>query len=287
MLMYLRARKDSTAGFTLLELLVVIAIIAVLIALLLPAVQKARESALRLSSANTLKQICLATHNFVSSRQESLPNVDGLPPSQGGSLFVALLPYLEANPYAENPGDFEIVPMLISPADPSVPRFPTKMANCSYAANPLVFQAGAKLASSIPDGTSLTIGFAEHYAKCGRTSFSWSLINSECEDANGNPVPCLDSPSHRATFSDRMYGDIEPVTSGAPPVSVGSVPSLTFQVRPRIEVCDARLAQSPHTGGMLVAMCDGSVRLLSQGMAPSSYWGAVTPARGELLGNDW
>ena len=59
--------SNRTRGFTLIELLVVIAIIAVLIALLLPAVQAAREAARRAQCVNNLKQIGLATHNYISS----------------------------------------------------------------------------------------------------------------------------------------------------------------------------------------------------------------------------
>jgi len=90
--------KRSRSAFTLIELLVVIAIISVLVALLVPAVQKVREAAARIQCANNLKQIGLATHNFHDSNKFVVPAWIGdntLDPDGWASWAVLLLPHLE------------------------------------------------------------------------------------------------------------------------------------------------------------------------------------------------
>jgi prepilin-type N-terminal cleavage/methylation domain-containing protein len=294
-------------GASLLELLVAVSILAVLLALLAPAIQRVRETALRSKSTNNLRQIVLATHHFASAYDQRLPLLVGnshTPNYAGnsGTLFYAILPFtdlgatFQSGTWRRDYVPFR-VPFYLSPADWSAESIehafssgPVGSGLCSYAANAQVFREGPRMPASMPDGSSSTIAFAEHYSVCKSLFAYWTT----------DIFPTKSLGVHRATFADRSgysfpnyeplpgHDDVYPVKlSEMPPISTGSVRGKTFQVAPSLQECDGTVAQTPHTGGMLVALADGAVRSLKGNIAVETYWALVTPAAGEFVGNDW
>ncbi|HND52478.1 MAG TPA: DUF1559 domain-containing protein [Pirellulaceae bacterium] len=209
--------KANRKGFTLVELLVVIAIIGILVALLLPAVQAAREAARRMNCQNNLKQIGLALHNYESS-YGCLPGQSG---SSGYSPQARLLPYIEQaglqdlidfskplltgpvfaarlNPALQAAAGTR-VPVFACPSDGGLREFPTTMANNAPAA-----WAGTNYVMNSGSGTGLN--YDDRYPTDG---LCWE--NSACRFAD-----ILDGTSNTIAFSETLRGDGQ-VTSGPRP----------------------------------------------------------------------
>lgn len=259
-------------GFSLLELLIAVAIIGLMIALLLPAVQAVREAALRSHSQNQMRQIMLAAHNFASANSGRLPSIDGNPRSAnlGISFFGALYEFVERSDR-----------IFMSPADPTA-TLELIRGIASYAANGEAFRGDPHLTRSVPDGTANTIGLAEHYStQCGTQrgtqgamhSFLWAF-------------PSISLPIRRATFADREMGDFLPDSPNWASRTGKEWENWTFQVTPKQSECMPFIAQTPHRGGMLVAMIDGSSRIVAPTIGFNVYWAAVSPNGGEANA-DW
>jgi prepilin-type N-terminal cleavage/methylation domain-containing protein/prepilin-type processing-associated H-X9-DG protein len=153
------AKKRS--GFTLIELLVVIAIIAILIGLLLPAVQKVREAASRMKCQNNLKQMGLAAHNFESAFG-TLPPGEWTRSSDGGgsrpSLNAVILGYLEqANKF--NQFNFAL------DVHSATPNFPAQTQDVP------IFLCPSEVSSAqMTNGAGLTVGRSNYFANTGAVS---------------------------------------------------------------------------------------------------------------------
>lgn len=295
------ALRSQRRGFTLIELLVVIAIIAILIGLLLPAVQKVREAAARLQCSNNLKQLSLATVNCADSNNQKLPPSVGLYPSNGtpspnnsnGGLFLHILPYFEqdnlfkstlTNPdpdgrngnnptytqWNANPQNATLK-TLACPSDHTLQANNGGRGRTSYGINGQVFRHNynwgvglSRFPANIQDGTSNTIFFTE---KVSLTSFCQSCCNN---------------------YVDNFWPDWGPLISSSDCNMVTGNAAM-FQNRPvgYPANADGGRASGDHTGGINVGLGDGSVRFVSTGVGPATWWAALTPASGDLLGSNW
>jgi len=316
-------RSSRRRGFTLIELLVVIAIIGVLVALLLPAVQMAREAARRSQCSNNLKQIGLAIHNYHDS-------IGAIPP---GSMnvwgpMVHMLPYLElgvlynainfSQPGHQQRGNGEIngtvqttqVGIFLCPSD--VDRLTNVQSHTNYAGNAGAdgnsnFSAGKYNGpfagagkpfnfGAASDGLSNTVAYSEIVKGIGTNNqgtfdttkppatLGKGTVNTGDSNVDNTNCQALSpSPSNMANGDAAGMYALDDCSCGSRYVHVMPPNSWSCATNNTWDNGTAHTAGSRHAAGANGLLMDGSVRFFKSSIAKNIWWALGTLNGGEPI----
>ncbi len=307
--------RRSRSAFTLIELLVVIAIIAILIGLLLPAVQKVREAAARMSCSNNLKQLAIACHSYHDA-EGTLPRNAGPGYSYANtspntwSWIARVLPYMEQGTLAQ------YGPQVLGSSMASA-TLPTGGLVCSQQVKSLLCPSDSSSGAARTDRAnvgSTLMGCTNYKGVCGQ-NWAWG-------DARWNPVYSVTGSNNGLDAGDGIFFRSDAINKAKLFIaSISDGTSNTFMVGEDVAErnyhCDWAFFnhatgtcaiypncrttagtfysltdwpnvysfRSNHSGGLNFAMADGSVRFVSDSIAIATYRAMASMAGGEVFQN--
>jgi prepilin-type N-terminal cleavage/methylation domain-containing protein len=310
--------KPKRTGFTLIELLVVIAIIAILIGLLLPAVQKVREAAARMTCQNNLKQLALASHSYHDANGY-LPPQYGWAGGKAGGTFGTVLYHIL--PYIEQDNLFKLT-VVTAGSTQTYPTTYTKVAGSRDLRASGIESSPVKTFVCPTDSTAAQVN--PNWGWCG-ASYGGNFqvfgnapaVGVSDGVASGNINNWQGTATFAGSFGDGQSNTVMFAEKPGLCNSIGSYPSgaarggnmwtrwdwldawqpmfggfatgtgAGFRVSVRNDAtCVSSLACSPHNV-MCVSMCDGSTRSVSSGASAATWWYALTPRAGDILDGNW
>ncbi|MFG0261189.1 MAG: DUF1559 domain-containing protein [Novipirellula sp. JB048] len=299
-------KPKHRSGFTLVELLVVIAIIGVLVGLLLPAVQSAREAARRMSCSNNMKQLGLAMHNYHDTfRKFPYGYMESGNYHKRDTWMQQLLPFIEASAmydqYQAWEGDWvmdtppelkdALIPAFMCPSDPGAGGFgggggeraggygfqgnyvaatgSTEMTRSMTNLNGLFFKDSKMQMRDVIDGTSNTVMFGEVIVRPG--TGGWGDAGGYWGGAPHGAFGFTTWQSPNTTVPDQVYSCKDENYHLAPCTSIGTAPEIR------------NFARSVHPGGAQFTLADGSVRFLTESIDLVTYRAIGTRSGGEVV----
>jgi prepilin-type N-terminal cleavage/methylation domain-containing protein/prepilin-type processing-associated H-X9-DG protein len=317
----MRRQRNRHPGFTLIELLVVIAIIAILIGLLLPAVQKVREAASRMKCQNNLKQLTLACHNYESTLHQFPPHAVSAPYQQG---WVALiLPYLEQdnirNIYHYDTANW-YDPANDTPRMSQVKNFLCPSANENRVGTCMAYYAGGyhgPYSGAAWDYTNvwgISAGLANLLGVANDTASRQGVITTggstmaQVSDGTSNTLLLTEDANRPQFWVQGKQDTTDPAPSGGggttgyvtgglwsddmkgfsvDGTTVSGAGAVSFPGTCSINCTNDYEIYATHTGGANASFTDGSVRFLSTSLSIRTLAAMVTRAGGEVISGDY